>query len=445
MKVTKKTHLQLRFQNIIFILLFLIFMAMLAWLGQRYNVSIDLTENNRNTLSPASVELLKKIDGPISITSFVGKSEKIKKFIRRYQHYKKDITLTFIDPDIEPQLARENGVRVKGELVLRYGDRRENLQVLTEQVMSNILQRLARSAERYIVFLEGHGERSPRGRANYDVSDWATQLQARGLNTQTINLGVTQKIPSNAAVLVIAAPQVDLLPGEMSIISRYLAKGGNLLWLSDPGELHGLGVLAEQLGIEFLPGMIVDPTTQRLGLDDPRITVIAEYGTQAVTNNFANLTLFPQASAIDLVEGSEWQAEPFLITAADSWSETGPLQGELALDAGEDVPGPLTLGVSLTRSQSTDTPQEQRIIVIGDGDFLSNQYLGNAGNQDLGLNLINWLSRDDVFLDIPVKTATDLSLDLSPATAGFIGLVFILLPIALLIIGFLIWRRRRRA
>ncbi len=445
MKVTKKTHLQLRFQNIIFILLFLIFMAMLAWLGQRYNVSIDLTENNRNTLSPASVELLKKIDGPISITSFVGKSEKIKKFIRRYQHYKKDITLTFIDPDIEPQLARENGVRVKGELVLRYGDRRENLQVLTEQVMSNILQRLARSAERYIVFLEGHGERSPRGRANYDVSDWATQLQARGLNTQTINLGVTQKIPSNAAVLVIAAPQVDLLPGEMSIISRYLAKGGNLLWLSDPGELHGLGVLAEQLGIEFLPGMIVDPTTQRLGLDDPRITVIAEYGTQAVTNNFANLTLFPQASAIDLVEGSEWQAEPFLVTAADSWSETGPLQGELALDAGEDVPGPLTLGVSLTRSQSTDTPQEQRIIVIGDGDFLSNQYLGNAGNQDLGLNLINWLSRDDVFLDIPVKTATDLSLDLSPATAGFIGLVFILLPIALLIIGFLIWRRRRRA
>jgi len=445
MKVTKKTHLQFRFQNIIFILLFLIFMAMLAWLGQRYNVSIDVTENNRNTLSPASIELLKKIDGPISITSFVGESEKIEKFIHRYQRYKKDISLTFVDPDIEPQLARENGVRVKGELVLRYGDRRENLQVLTEQVMSNILQRLARSAERYIVFLEGHGERSPRGRANYDVSDWATQLQARGLNTQTINLGVTQKIPSNAAVLVIAGPQVDLLPGEMSIISRYLADGGNLLWLSDPGELHGLGVLAEQLGIEFLPGMIVDPTTQRLGLDDPRITVIAEYGTQAVTNNFANLTLFPQASAIDLVEGSEWQAEPFLITAADSWSETGELQGELALDAGEDVAGPLNLGVSLTRSQSSDTAQEQRIIVIGDGDFLSNQYLGNAGNQDLGLNLINWLSRDDVFLDIPVKTATDLSLDLSPATAGFIGLVFILLPIALLIIGFLIWQRRRRA
>jgi len=445
MKVTKKTHLQLRIQNIIFTFLFLVFMAMLAWLGERYGFSLDLTENNRNTLSPASIELLKKIDGPISITSFVKKNEQIEKFIRRYQRYKEDISLSFVDPDIEPQLARENGVRVKGELVLRFGERRENLQTLTEQAMSNVLQRLARSAERYIVFLEGHGERSPRGRANHDVADWAAQLQARGLNTQTINLGVNQKIPGNAAALVIAGPQVDLLPGEMSIISRYLADGGNLLWLADPGELYGLGALAEQLGIEFLPGMIVDPTTQRLGLDDPRITVIAEYGGQAVTNNFANLTLFPQASAIDLVEGSEWQAEAFLITAADSWSETGPLQGELALDPGEDIPGPLNLGVILTRNQSNDTPQQQRIIVIGDGDFLSNQYLGNAGNQDLGLNLINWLSRDDAFLDIPAKTATDLSLELSPSTAGIIGLIFILLPIVLLIGGFLIWRRRRRA
>lgn len=445
MNVTKKTHWQLRIQNIIFTLLLLVVMGMLAWLGHRYNISIDLTENNRNTLSPASIELLEKIQDPIAITSFVSRNEKIEKFIKRYQRYKPDISLKFVDPDIEPQLARENGIRVKGELVLRLGERRENLQTLTEQAMSNALQRLARSADRYIVFLEGHGERSPRGRANYDLSDWANQLQSRGLNSQTINLGVNQSIPDNAAALVIAGPQVNLLPGEMTIISRYLADGGNLLWLADPGPLHGLGALAEQLGIEFLPGMIVDPTTQRLGLNDPRITVIAEYGTQAVTTNFANLTLFPQASAIDLVEGSEWQASPFLITAADSWSETGPLEGELSLDAGEDIPGPLNLGVILTREQTTDATQEQRVIVIGDGDFLSNQYLGNAGNEDLGLNIINWLSRDDAFLDIPVKTATDLSLELTPSTAGIIGIVFVLLPFILIITGFIIWRRRRRA
>jgi len=445
MQVTKKTHLQIRLQNIFFVAVFLVFISMLAWLGERYNVNSDWTKNSRNTLSDSSIGLLEKIDGPISITSFVRRNEQIENFVRRYQHYKEDISLNFIDPDIEPQLARENGVRVKGELVLRYGERRENLQTLSEQAMTNALQRLARNADRFIVFLEGHGERSPRGRANHDLSDWTAQLESRGINTQTINLGVTQLIPDNASALVIASPQVDLLPGESSIISEYLSKGGNLLWLSDPGETHGLGALAEQLGIEFHPGMVVDPTTQRLGLNDPRITIIAEYGTQAVTNNFSNLTLFPQASAIELIEGSEWQADPFLITAPDSWSETGELQGELALDAGEDIPGPLNIGVILTRNSAAETPLEQRVIVIGDGDFLSNQYLGNAGNQELGLNLANWLSRDDAFINIPAKTSTDLSLEFTPSVAGIIGLIFILLPLLLLATGFVIWQRRRRA
>jgi len=445
MQVTKKTHLQTRLQNIIFVVLFLVFMAMIAWFSERYNISSDWTNNSRNTLSDASIKLLDKIEGPISITSFVSSSEQIEKFVQRYKNHKDDISLNFIDPDIEPQLARENGVRVKGELVLRYGERRENLQTLTEQSMTNALQRLARNAKRFIVFLEGHGERSPRGQANHDLSDWTAQLESRGINTQTINLGVNQQIPTNASALVIASPQVDLLPGEVSIIGNYLDKGGNLLWLSDPGKTHGLGILAEQLGIEFHPGMVVDPTTQRLGLNDPRITIIAEYGTQAVTNNFSNLTLFPQATAIELIEGSDWLADAFLITAPDSWSETGALEGELALDAGEDIPGPLNIGVILTRNITTEPALEQRVIVVGDGDFISNQYLGNAGNQDLGLNLANWLSRDDAFINIPTKTSTDLSLEFSASTAGIIGLFFILLPILLLVTGFIIWQRRRRA
>ena len=103
------------------------------------------------------------------------------------------------------------------------------------------------------------------------------------------------------------------------------------------------------------------------------------------------------------------------------------------------------IGVILTRNSASETPLEQRVIVIGDGDFLSNQYLGNAGNQELGLNLANWLSRDDAFINIPAKTSTDLSLEFSASAAGIIGLIFILLPLLLLAAGFVIWQRRRRA
>ena len=455
MQVTKKSRTKIRFQNIIFVILFLSAMGMLAALSNRYVISSDWTADARNTLSASSTELLKTINEPISITAFVREDpqsiairKRITQIVSRYQQHHKDIKLNFINPDIEPQMTRDLGVRVEGEMVIRIGERSENLQNLTEQSLTNALQRVARSSERYIVFLEGHGERSTRGRANHDLADWVTQLQSKGLNVQSINLANTPLLPGNTSILVIASPQVSLLPGEFSIISKYLADGGNLLWLQDPGELHGLDGLAEQLGIEFQPGIIVDPTTVSLGIQDPRFTIITEYGAQPVTANFDTVTLFPQASGIEVVEGSDWQAEAFLTSAANSWSETSELKGELELNAGEDIPGPLNIGMILTRvAGETDNPNnDQRVIVIGDGDFLSNTYLGNAGNLDLGLNLINWLSRDENFIDIPARTANDLKLELSPFSAGMIGLGFLfIIPLSLLGIGVVIWWRRRKA
>ncbi|WP_126452517.1 GldG family protein [Sulfuriflexus mobilis] len=456
MQVTKKSRMQVRLQNIIFVALFLGIVGLLAWLSNRYAISTDWTADARNSLSASSTELLKTIDGPIEITAFVRNdpqsatlTKRITEIVSRYQKHNEAISLRFINPDTEPQMTRDLGIRVEGELVIRYGERSENLQNLTEQSLTNALQRVARSSERYIVFLEGHGERNPRGRANHDLGDWATQLQNKGLNIQGINLANNPRLPDNTSILVIASPQVNLLPGEFSIISNYLAKGGNLLWLADPGELHGLGGLAEQLGIEFQPGIIVDPTSLSLGIQDPRFTIITEYGSQAITANFDSITLFPQATGIELVEGSDWQADPFLTSAANSWSETSELKGELELNAGEDIPGPLNIGLILTRNLGADADNsgsEQRAIVIGDGDFVSNAYLGNAGNLDLGLNLVNWLVGDENFIDIPAKTAGDLKLELSPFAAGLIGIGFLfVLPLGLLAAGLWIWWRRRQA
>lgn len=454
MQVTKKSRTQIRLQNIIFVFLFLGIVGMLAWLSGRYMISSDWTLDARNTLSPASTELLKTINGPVSITAFVRDTvqskalrQRITQIVGRYQKHHADISLRFINPDLEPQMSRDLGIRIEGEMVIRFGERSENLQNLTEQSLTNALQRVIRSADRYVVFLEGHGERNPRGRANHDLGDWATQLKSKGLNIQTLNLATTPQLPDNTSILVIASPQVSLLPGEFTIIAKYLASGGNLLWLADPGDLHGLGSLAEQLGIEFQPGIIVDPTTVSLGIQDPRFTIITEYGDQAVTANFDTITLFPQARGIEVIEGSDWQPAPFLTSAADSWAETSELKGELELNAGEDIPGPLNIGMILTRhSGDSENGNEQRAVVIGDGDFLSNAYLGNAGNLNLGLNLVNWLSRDETFIDIPARTAGDLKLELTPFSAGLLGIGFLfIIPLSLLAAGIFIWWRRRKA
>ncbi len=455
MLVTSKTRRNTRLQGIIFTLLFVAVMGVLAFLSTRYSFTADWTANNRNSLSAASSELLKQLDTPITITSYATEDESVRRavteLVDRYRRHKSDLTLKFMNPDLEPETVRTLGIRVNGELRVEYQGRAENLQSLSEQGLTNMLQRLARSGERWLVFVEGHGERNPQGVANHDLGQWSQQLSAKGFKVQTHNLVQNPQLPENTRVLVLAGPQMNLLPGEVAIINQYVAGGGNLLWLTDPSndkKQFGLLPLAKQLGIDFEPGMIVDPTTKVLGVSDPRFALVADYPSHAITQGFNALTLFPQSHGLIITPPDGWQARVILQTEKRSWSETGDMSGSIQFDAATDVAGPLTLGIAMTRPLSTDDTdqkKEQRVVVTGDGDFLSNAYLGNGANLLLGMNMVNWLANDDQLINIPVKTTSDRNLQLSPLAQGMIGMGFLFaLPLLLAGSGFMIWWKRRK-
>lgn len=464
MFVTLKTRRHNHFENIIFLLLFLGVVGLLAWLSTRYSFEADWTSNGRNTLSETSTTLLAELTDPINITSYSTEDESVRQavtgLIKKYQRYKSNLSLTFVNPDLAPDTVRDLGITVNGELVVEYQGRRENLKSLTEQALTNNLQRLSRSGDRWLVFIEGHGERKPRGVANHDFAQWSQHLTSKGFKIQTHNLVQNPQLPNNTRVLVLAGPQLNYLPGEVAIIQQYLNAGGNLLWLSDPSkdstakfQQHGLMPLATQLGISFQAGMIVDPTTKILGVNDPRFALVADYPQHIISQNIDTLTLFPQAHGLIFTPIQNWQNQNLLLTEARSWSETGELSGTLQFDAGSDIAGPLTLGIALSRTSpsaetiTTDAQPEkqQRVVVIGDGDFLANAYLGNGANLTLGMNIINWLAHDDNLIHIPVKLGTDRQLDLSPLAQGIIGFGFlVLLPLLLGGTGFTIWWRRRK-
>lgn len=102
------------------------------------------------------------------------------------------------------------------------------------------------------------------------------------------------------------------------------------------------------------------------------------------------------------------------------------------------------MGYLLSRPLA-DGELEQRIAVIGDSDFASNAYIGNAANLDLAMALANWLAADDRLIEIPVKTSTGTQLDLSRTQTIVIGFGFLLvIPLLLLATGLGIWWRRRR-
>lgn len=459
MLVTKKSQFQIRAQTTSFVLLFLGAVGLLAWLSTRYSFEADWTANKRNSLSEASIAALKVIEGPVSVTAYATEDENIRRgiteLIKRYQRIKPDLRLTFVNPETDPEQVRQLNVTLNGELIFNYAGRSEHVKEFSEQNLTNTLQRLVRSGDRWVVFLEGHGERAAQGAANHDLSGWVRQLTGKGIKVQSINLATTPAIPNNTSVLVIAGPQVDYLPGEVKILRDYVEHGGSLLWLADPGSLHGLMPLAEQLGVEFYPGVIVDPTTQLFGINDPRFAIVTEYSFHPVTRGFKSVTLFPQAAGIDFKKPEGWEGEPILQTVARTWSETGKLSGDIAFDKGKDMPGPLTVGIAMTREikdkdtaaadNNAGSKHEQRVIVLGDGDFISNNFLGSGGNLDLGMNMANWLIHDDSLVSIPAKTAPDRNLELSKSMQIVIGFGFLLLLPALLVgSGVAIWMKRRK-
>lgn len=440
-----------------FSLLVLAAAVCVAFLSTRYGFERDFSAGARSSLTDASVKLLGTLDAPLEVTSYAraggGLRPLISEFIARYQRVKPNIDLRFVDPDSDPGAMRVEGVRVDGEIELHYHKRSERLRVLSESEFSNALLRLARSGEHVVAFLEGEGERQPLGKANADLGQFVASLSEQGIRAVNLPLASTGKVPQNTELLVVADPQVALAPATTAALTDYIERGGNLLWLTEPGENVGLDPLATALSIHVLPGTVVDGNGEAFGLDDPSFVAISRYPDHAITHGFVLTTLFPQPAALAQLTNSQWKFAALLKTSPKSWNETGhiPKAGEAAgnvrydADAGE-ISGPLDLGFALSRVSPSPDKREQRVVVIGDGDFLSNSFLGNAGNRDFGMRIFNWLLNDDALIDVPERSAPDRELKLSQAELNVLSFAFLIgLPLLLLTFGGTIgWRRRRR-
>ncbi len=428
-----------------------------AFLSTRFGLERDWSANHRASLAAASVALLKALDAPVVVTSYArpqgGLRAVISAFVARYQRIKPDISLHFVDPDADPAGMREAGITLDGEIEIRYRTRSEHLKVLSEEEFSGALQRLARSRTHVVAFLEGEGERQANGKANADFGQFTAALADQGIRSVPLPLANLGKVPDDTDLLVIADPQVRLAAGLVDALSDYIARGGNLLWLTDPGEDVGLDALAQDLSLRVLAGTVVDGGGQAFGIGDPSFVAISQYPDHAITRDFALTTLFPQPVALAELSGARWKFASLLRSSAKSWTETGPIPkaGDAAAnirydaDAGE-IPGPLDLGFALTRLSPRPGKREQRVVVIGDGDFLSNSFLGNGGNREFGQRVFDWLLEDDTLIDVPDRSAPDRNLALSQAALNAIGFTFLVgIPALLMFIGgWIRWRRRRR-
>jgi ABC-type uncharacterized transport system involved in gliding motility auxiliary subunit len=110
-------------------------------------------------------------------------------------------------------------------------------------------------------------------------------------------------------------------------------------------------------------------------------------------------------------------------------------------DPAKDQRGPLSLGVAAERKEEG---KGARLVVIGDSDFATNQWVGLQRNGDLFYNTINWLSEEEALISIRPKSPENRRVNLTEAQQkGLMWFSLALLPGVVILSGVYIWWKRR--
>ncbi|MDA1339283.1 MAG: Gldg family protein [Proteobacteria bacterium] len=460
MKINRKLKLQYIAQNGLFVFLFLSLVILTGFLSNQFVFVKDMTQANRSVLTKGSIEILEQMSGPINLTIFATNDDAnngntfrqgIINFIAKYQRSKGDIKIKFINPVEEPKLAQDMGVRVDGEVVVEYNKRTEHITPpFAEQDLTNLFVRLSRTNNKPVMYLDGHGEKNLRGLKNYDLGEFGKQLENKGLKFSNPDLTVLDRVPDEGAMLVIASPKVDVTKVEANKILTYLNSGGNLLWLLDDNNLRGLDKVAAYLGVTISDSKVIDPSSLQYGASE-NVSFALAYGDHPITNNFMLRTQYLNAHEV-IAKGTfenGWEVSNLIDVAPNGWvsSKKKDQDKQLTYDSKFDKKGPINIAVALKR---TYEKKGQRVIVVGNSSFLSNNLITSGGNLDLGVNIMNWLAGDDRLITIQPMPLKDINVVIPEDSRSFMIAWTVyhafqyFIPIGLFIYGFWQWHRRRK-
>lgn len=446
---------------------------------QRAALTLDMTLAGRFTLSPETEAVLQRVTRPMRITGFyssrsLATREVDDEFFRLYEADTKGmITRQYIDPDEQPALAQRYGASTDGQVYLSYvnADGSTDLNSLArvprsdnqEREMTQAVSRLLLSGTLTVYFDIGLGERDPNDTTQEGISGIASGVRESGLVAYTISIAemvqAGQEIPANAAALVFARPIYDLTNAEISLIDRYLQRGGALLLLADVlfndnSFLKQDGAFNQYLwshyGVRALDAAVVDPAVSgQTMLDVISAYVFPDTDLGARLDPQSNPTLFHLARAVEVNLESAPQDiadGQVILSSESSYGETDLKQlGEIntfQYDDGVDLRGPLATVV-----WSSNLTTNAKIVLIGDSDFVSNGQVMSGGNGVLFTDSMAWLTGLGKQISFaPQMYGVGMPLMfVSAQTLNLITfLTVILLPGAVLVIGLAIWLRRVR-
>lgn len=421
----------------------------------RHNARLDLTENKRHSLSPQTVKLLRDLKTDVNAVAFFRTDQPGKRvaedLLKQYERYAGGkLTWRVVDPDREPGLARRYAVESYGTVVLETKERSEKVLDAEEEKLTNSLVKLTREGKRVVYVVQGHGERDLANSDRPGFSEAKTAMERANYEVKPLVLARQDKIPDDAAVVILPGPRTELLAPELAALEAYVAKNGKVLVMLDPGivgnvQVDGLTRMLATYGLEIGNNLVVElnPIGRLFGIG-PEVPIIQHYESHPITRDLAGIsTLFPVSRT---VEAAKTPPAGTVVTALartspESWAETDReslRRGQVKADP-QDPKGPVTVAAVATRDKA-------RVVVYGTSDLASNQYLNLQGNRDFFLNTVSWLAEQEDLISIRPKESKPSPVFLSAQQAQVVFVVPVLvLPGLVLVAGVVTFVRRRAA
>lgn len=474
----------------------------------------DATANKDRTITPNSQEILKQVDGGLTITSYVNLLDKFgylgmpsnwfntRNIFETFTRFKPETKLKsyyYYDNAAGANASREEMDKAIERLVLTSDinsksiltpeQMREKIDLSAEEYryvfllerengqkaflrmyddqgkypseaeISAVLKTMISKSPR-IAFLGGHGERSIHDRSGVNYTSFTTVLDSRGaLINQgytpcTLTLSAGGDIPADIDVLVIADLRKALTDDELIQVKRYIERGGNLVVLGEPRRPEYIAPVLEQLGLAFVPGVLVQPH-EGYAADYLWVTFTPE-GAElepifARMVELNNVLTMPSATAIYETENVGFEAIPVFTTGTmKCWNELKTKNFSLEDPTLNETIGEkenaYVTGYALRRDVKG---KEQRVFVLGDADCISNAELGvdrefRRSNYALIDGMFRWLVYDEYPIDISRPAAKDNDVYLTPAGYAWVK-IFLrwVCPAILVLLGCLIWFSRR--
>lgn len=425
-------------------------------LADRYNKSYDATLNKRYSLSDQTAKIVKGLKQDATITYFNQSTSfrQGKDLLDQYANLSPKVQVKYVDPDKDPQLAREAGIRSMGTAIVQIGAKKEEAKGMTEEGITGAFIRDLKSEVKTVCFAAGSGEHQIDSTDREGLSRLKDYLTRDNYQSKTVDLLQKAEVPGDCTTLVVAGPTHNYEQPEVDAIKKYVEDGGRALFMLDPplkmgrSEISDNDKLASVLaswGVTLNKDLILDlnPLGQIAGVG-PQVALVTSYGSQPIVSDMkGTATGFPLSRSLEFKNTDKTTVEKLFDSSQTSLATNDLKSPEVNVRDPKNKKGPLTIGAA--GMYATGKPNSQgRFVVVGSSAWAANGFITFNGNNDLALNTINWLASDEDLISIRPKEQEDRRITMTRAQLSWVRLTSqFLLPLVVVVAGISVWWKRR--